>query len=266
MKIIIKCNSTHTKVLKDFLKNDMVYNTFILADIDIYGFDKSFQDVYMKNDDRGNCESVYLKFHNNLILAGDNLDLDFIDSLLKQDINIVMGKDNLIKQVNEISSDNYIYCTKYMYSLYENKKLLAMDNNIETATLSDVDDIYEFLQTIEGFENMYKSKDMIINRIKSGEGFHLFLKRDGKIISHANSAAKSEFTTMIGGIATAEDFRGKNLAKEIVSLISKRIILQGRVPCTFCDREKSESFLTDIGFKEVGKWGTLEKIKEDIYE
>lgn len=261
--IIIKCTNSHKKILKDFLKNDMVYNTFILADIEVYGFNQSFQDVYMKTDQFGKCESVYLRFHNNLILAGGNLDLSFIKNILKKDIRIIMGKDDLIKQVGEICNTSYTYLTKYMYSLYENKKLFPMNNKIEIAKLSDIDEVYNFLQTIEGFENMYKSKDMILNRINSGEGSHIFLKKDGKIVSHANSAAKSEFTAMIGGIATHKDYRGKNLAKEIVSFISKKIILQGLVPCTFSDRNASQSFLSEIGFKEIGKWGTLEKIKED---
>lgn len=265
-KIIIKCDITHTKILKDFLKNDMVYNTFILADIDIYGFDKPFQDVYMKTDKLGNCESVYLRFHNNLILSGENIDLTFVKDLLREDIRIIMGKDELIKQVNEISGASYTYLTKYIYSLYAKNKLLNINNHIEIAKTSDVDEIYNFLQTIEGFENMYKSKDMILNRIESGEGSHVFVKKYGKIVAHANSAAKSEFTAMIGGIATDKDFRGKKLAQEIVSFISKKILLQGLVPCTFCDREKSKSFLSKIGFKEIGKWGTLEKIKEDMYE
>lgn len=258
--MIVKCEDIHLEQLKEFLKKEAIYNTFILADIDCYGFDKPFQQIYMGVDSEEKCQFVYLKFHNNLILSGEtkSLNVEWVDSILKQGITVVMGKDNLIQKIDERHSKNYRYTTKHMYVLGDKEKLMTTDGSIKKAIISDVDAIHRFLMSIEVFKNMYSSKEMIINRIKHKEGIHVYIEKDGEIIAHGNSAATSEFATMIGGVATAPTFRNKQLATKVVSFLSKEIIAGNRQPCLFSERKESESFMKNIGFVELGKWGTLE--------
>ena len=51
-----------------YLKAEPVYHTFLLSDLECYGFEHEFQQVYMQEKE-GICEGVVLRYYNNLILS-----------------------------------------------------------------------------------------------------------------------------------------------------------------------------------------------------
>ena len=53
--------------LLEYLRGEPVYNTFLLADISNFGFDKEFQNVYAEVEEDV-IHGVYLTFYQNLIL------------------------------------------------------------------------------------------------------------------------------------------------------------------------------------------------------
>ena len=121
----------------------------------------------------------------------------------------------------------------------------------------DEDKIHAFLMTIPEIRALYASKEMIADRLKSGDGTHLYLERNGEMIAHVNSAAKSPFTVMLGGAAVKEKERGKNLEALLISRISRDILAEGKKPCLFCDRGEEHNLFVQIGFLKAGIWGTL---------
>jgi predicted GNAT family acetyltransferase len=215
-------------------------------------------DIYADLEE-DNIRFIYMRFYNNLILAGKPEDLksQMIKSMLKKDILVIMGRDDIIEKV---AAEHKVgnYTSKYMYQLNKDDRLMKSEiPQVKVATIEEADKIYEFLMTIEGFDKMYSNKEMIINRIKNNEGIHIFIEKKGHIIAHGNSAAKCQYTNMIGGISVIKEERNKEWATKIVSYLSAHILKEGRIPCMWSEKEKDSCLLTSLGYEQIGKWGTI---------
>ena len=76
-----------------YLKAEPVYHTFLLSDLECYGFEHEFQQVYMQEKE-GICEGVVLRYYNNLILSEfiEKPECKKIAELVTSEITTVMGK------------------------------------------------------------------------------------------------------------------------------------------------------------------------------
>lgn len=258
--MVRKCTESDREKLKAYLKEEAVYNTFLLADIADFGFDSSFQTVYV--DEEGTAiKGIYLCFYQNLILYSkdDKINREFLKELFQAYIpDVVMGKLENVQKVAELLPNYRIAC-KDLYLLEDALRLKQEERGIEKAGLEEVDAIFAFIQTIPEIKSLYTSKQMIYDRIAKNTGTHYLIREDGEVVAHANSAAACDYTTMIGGVATAMPYREKELASRIVSRLCRDILAAGRKPCLFCEREEAHNLFCRIGFQKAGKWGTMVK-------
>lgn len=256
--MVRKCTEPDRTKLQAYLKEEAVYNTFLLADIADFGFDSSFQTVYIDEEDDG-IKGVYLCFYQNLILysKGNHVNQAFLKNLFLEYMpDVVMGKKENVDKVGELLPEYHMEC-KNLYLLETDAKLIEEEEGINKGTLPDVDDIFDFIQTIPEIKMLYTSKQMIFDRIEKQTGTHYLIRDNGELIAHANSAAACEYTTMIGGVATAKTHRGRNAASYIVSRLCRDILANDKMPCLFCNREEEHNLFCKIGFHKAGEWGTM---------
>ncbi len=185
----------------------------------------------------------------------DTIEYKFLLKLMEQNIDFVMGEGNLVQQIQNHYPKESMLDNKILYKLEDNQKLV-IENLTKGATLGDVDEIHEFLMSIDEIKHLYTVKDMINNRIKNNEGTHLFIKDNGKIIAHANSAGGTNRSSMVGGISVDKNYRNKGYGKRVVSEICNKIILENKIACLFEKEEKANLFIK-LGFKAHAKWGLL---------
>lgn len=247
-------------VLLSYLEQEAKYNTFLISDIQHYGFDKPYQQIYVNLGPDSQFVGVYLKYYGNLILAGETsgLDLPFLVDCISQGVDTIMGKASLVQSVVEALPMKYDFTIKTLLSIDKTDKLQPPSSLIQTAGLNDVDDIYSFLMGIPSLRQSYANKDMLINRIKSGEGTHLFIKQGGKIIAHANSAAQTRKSCMLGGLGVATPYRNKGLGTSLIAALSRKSLAAGRTPCVLTEASADHSLFTRLGCEEIGKWGIAE--------
>lgn len=256
--MVKECGSQDRPALLAYLKQEPVYNTFMLADIVDFGFDEKFQTVYMDIEEE-ECQGVYLCFYQNLLLysKNGNINISFLKQLLSEYIpDVVMGKIKDVKAVQRILSD-YRLEARGLYLLCDPGSLMEENTGIQQASGEDVDDIFAFLQSIPEMRSLYASKQMIEDRIRRNCGIHYLIRENGRIIAHANSTAECEETTMIGGVAVESAARGKKLASQVVSALCRQILAKGKLPCLFCSRGEEHNLYYRIGFRYMGEWATL---------
>lgn len=250
------CEEKDRGWLLSYLQKDPVYHTFLLADMKQYGFNQPFQQIYVQEENQ-KCLGVYLRYYRNLILAGE---LDYIDGravaqLINEEINTVMGRGELVKQVSDYLGDKWKRVESHLYvqseAVWEMEK---QPGSIRIANLDDVDNIYQFLMSFPEFAAPYGEKAMITNRIANKEGIHMLIEKNGKIIAHGNSAAAAEKTCMIGGICVDPIYRGKGYAQTILSALGAYIHQQGKIPCIFAPVDPGYSIFEKMGFKIYGTW------------
>ena len=219
-----------------YLKAEPVYHTFLLSDLECYGFEHEFQQVYMQEKE-GICEGVVLRYYNNLILSEfiEKPECKKIAELVTSEITTVMGKGENVHQ--------------------NMKSLEKKVGEIRRAEKKDIERIYEFLMTFPEMRALYAEKGMIENRICGKEGFHIIMEKEGEIIAHGNSAATTDQTCMMGGICVAQDMRKKGYAKEILHTLCEEIRRQGKIPCIFSPEKEQYSIFEELGFEKYGRWG-----------
>lgn len=255
-----KCTAEDENVLREYLAEEKEYNTFLLADIAAYGFDDPCQDIWMETEE-GVCEGVYLRFYTNLLVYSqdEGLKQSSIETILKKfPVFVIMGKSSTVKDISKFLAEEYGCSEKQLFRLQTTEKLRDTVPDVLQAEEKDVEDIFDFLGNIPQIRALYTSKEMIRDRIVSGDGVHLFM-RDGKtIISHGNSTTEAEQTVMIGGVATNEMYRKKGYASCVVSALCSYILNRGKTPCLFAENGLTP-FFERLGFESLGGWSTLER-------
>lgn len=258
--MVRECTGKDKEQLLAYLKEEAVYNTFLLADIEDFGFEEPFQTVYM-DEEQGEIKGIYLCFYQNFLLycRENEVNISFLEQLFSGYIpDVVMGKTQTVQIVQRILTEHVLE-SRDLY-LFADEACLEKENpEIRAAGMEDVDDIFAFLQSIDELRHLYTSKQMIADRIEKNCGVHYIIRRDGKIIAHANSAAQCEATTMIGGVSTAPKERGQGLGGQVVSRLCRDILAKGKTPCLFSIRGEEHNLYHRIGFQKIGEWGTLTK-------
>ena len=169
--MIKQCTNEDKELLLAYLKDEDVYNTFLIADIESYGFEQEFQKVYMEIS-KGQCRGVYLTFYQNLIIYSkeNEINITFLQNLfIDFQPDIIMGKLECIEKLEEL----LIIYHKEIKDLYVLPTTTWSKNSelkISAATQYDVDDIFTFLQEIPELKSLYTSKKMIADRIDSKTG------------------------------------------------------------------------------------------------
>lgn len=258
--MVIRCGEDMRGMLLDYLREDSVYNTFLLADICNFGFDKEFQTVYAEVE-KDRIFGVYLTFYQNLIVYSKEgrMNREFLSGLFETwSPAVVMGRSADVKQAAEVLS-GYRMEERPLYLLEGENQLEPDDSRDIQAVPGDEDKLYDFLMEIPQMRTLYGSKEMIGDRLNNGDGVHFYREEDGRVIAQANSAARSEKTVMIGGVATIPDRRGEKIASALVSRLCRLILAEGKTPCCFSEREEEHNLYTRLGFRKIGMWATLQK-------
>lgn len=256
--MVIRCGEDMRERLLEYLREEPVYNTFLLADISNFGFDKDFQTVYAEMEE-DSIHGVYLTFYQNLIIYSreGRMNQEFLKDLFAGwSPAVVMGRSADVRQAAGVLP-GYRLEEKPLYLLEDDGRLEPDDARDIQAVPGDEDKLYEFLMGIPQMRTLYGSKEMIGDRLKNQDGVHYYREENGRVIAQANSAARSEKTVMIGGVATVPDRRGEKIASALVSRVSRTILKEGKIPCLFCEREEEHNLYTRLGFRKAGMWATL---------
>ncbi|SCK03856.1 Predicted acetyltransferase [uncultured Clostridium sp.] len=242
-------------------------NLFIIGDIENFGFDKEFQNVWIQYNEES-ITGIILRYHTNFIVYSKKLDIDFeevVELLIKNDAKVISGKLSVVNRIYEFIDSNYNKREMFFCEFRDESKLeVVCEKSIEIATADDSMDIAKAYGDIKEFEGMYSNDineryNQINNRIISKEGIHIFIKENGKIIAHGNTTATTTVNSMIGGIFTTPEHRNKGLASKVVTELVRLLLKEGKSACLFFDNEEAGKIYYRLGFENIDKWCMLIK-------
>ena len=261
--MLIKAQELNRIEILEYCMDEPSINLFIIGDIELYGFDSKFQEVWIQKSS-GAIQGIVLRYHDNFILYS-KAKMNFIEILelfKAYKVDLISGKASVLNDLYPLISDQYNYKEMNFAELSTDKLLVKAISNVKLAKAEDASDIamaygrvHEF-ETLYpgGFEGRYKQ---ILNRIVSNEGVHMFIKANGQILSHANTAAETSQSAMIGGVMTLPEHRREGYAKIVVSALCQKLIDNGKRACLFYNGEASRKLFASLGFKDIDKWIVL---------
>lgn len=255
--MILKLNDRHKDIVLNYVGKEPSINLFIIGDIEQYGFDKDFQEVWGSFDEKNNLTGVLLRYNNNFIPYIENLNEDVSEfkKIIKsyKGNKFISGKSDIIEKFKDIFND---FEEKYMYfcQLKEKCKLLKWDDSIKVATEKDASRIHELIDTIDEFSVQDSIKE-IEEKIRDNNKVVYYIENEKKeIITVSQITAENSKSAMVVGVATRKDYREKGYMSKCLSKLCSDFIDKNKSLCLFYDNPKAGSVYKKIGFEEIGTW------------
>lgn len=242
-------------------------NTFIIGDIETHGFETDFQEVWMQTQS-DHITGIVLRYHDNYIIYSEKLDMDYgeiVDLLRSSQGNIISGKRSVMEPLPILLGEDFTKKELFFCELNDPSEISLDTLEVKIATLSDAREISIAYGEIPEFEGLYSSDPeqryhQIANRMESGEGIHMIIRKGDRIVCHGNTTAETTASAMIGGIFTLPEFRKAGLASKIISALCKNLLDQKKSVCLFYDNEDAGRIYQRLNFKVIENWTILGRI------
>lgn len=251
--MIIKIDSSyHNKVIK-YLEQESELNLLTIGDIERYGYDNYFLNIWADINRKGNIEGILFKcFEFIIFYAKDKFNVnEFADLINGLAYSEISGKSDVVdKLAYKLKLEKN---RKVKFCKLESKEFLK-DNNLNIKVkkmrfrhLGKVAKLYEI---IDEFENT--NIENLRNGLKSGRGY--FIELDRHIVAMAKSTAENKNHAMIVGVGTHPEYRNLGLATKCMIKICSELLDENKIPCLFYDNEKAGDIYHKLGFKDICNW------------
>jgi len=257
--MIRKLEEKDRALVLDFLSEEPSINLFAIGDIEVFGFEEDFQDVWGQFKDT-NLKGVLLRYNQNFIPYWKKREFnpaEFIKIIEKSSIKnrMISGKKSILENFENIF-DNYNKKETYFCELKKAENLIEDTSEIKVAQVSDKFRIPKFTNTIEEFSDSPDvTPEQFEKKLKTNSGRAYYIENSkGDIISVAQTTAENSQSAMIVGVATKPGYRRKGLVSKCMSKLCKNYLKEGKTLCLFYDNPEAGKIYKKIGFKEIDKW------------
>lgn len=256
--MIQKLSEKDRELVLSYVGKQPSINLFLIGDIEQFGFDKDFQDVWGKFDDKGNLKGVLLRYLNNFIpyYEDANENLDEFKEIIKSysGKKLISGKKDLLYKFDGILKNQQSRYT-YFCELRDKGNLIRYDDSVKLAIGKDASRICDILNTIEEFDTSEHNEKIIRDRIEDKSGRAYYIEKDeNEIVSIAQTTAENSKSAMVVGVATRVGYRERGYMSKCLSNLCNDLLNEGKSLCLFYDNPKAGKVYHKIGFKEIGIW------------
>lgn len=250
------------KVL-EYLYKEAALNIFIIGDIENYGFDVDFQEVYGEFvDDK--YQSVLLRYKENIIYYSHetSFNTNWLPIIHSMNYEFISGRktltDLLLKHLPNMVEKPMYFCEVTDF----NPELTVDDEGIiDAKTEEDCRLNFEILKSIEEFTSMQKQEedDFVSSRMLALKTSKMYyIKENNKAVSTVTTVADTTKSAMVIGVATLPEYRGKGYASKLmIKLLHEYLVNRQKSLCLFYDNPKAGAIYHRLGFKDIDMWVML---------
>ncbi|MED0661621.1 GNAT family N-acetyltransferase [Geobacillus thermodenitrificans] len=246
--------------LFSFLQQDPSFNLFIIGDIESFGYDADFQDVWGQFDDAGSLIAVLLRYYDSYIsYAPGDFDADGFARLIGETARTLTielsGKEEIARQFEgrlALGTKRTLYFCECQTDEYARQQIGAF--SIKKAGLADVDRIVDLRRRIPEFDTRPTARDMLVKGMETNSARTYYIEQDGKMVAAASTTAENSLSAMIVGVCTDPEHRGKGYASAIVAKLVYDLLAEGKMPCLFYDNPDAGRIYHRLGFRDIGLW------------
>lgn len=251
----------HERILS-FLEEEASMNLFILGDIEAFGYDKDFQELWGEFDETNGLKAILLRFHQSWIpYAKGEFDVDGFISIIKEHVDekqvMLSGKEEIVqaieaKHVLNLGRKQVTYFAEC--STTEQLGKIPNEIVVKKATLEDVDRIIDARASIDEFNLLPSARDILIQSMKSNVARTYYTEEETIITACASTTAEYSKAAMVVGVCTRKEYRRKGLASAVMEVLFREVLDEGKTLCLFYDNPEAGSIYKRLGFVDIGKW------------
>ena len=231
--------------------------------IENFGFDVDFQDVYAEFDGEDYI-SVLLKYKENLVYYShqDRFNTDWLDLIQSMDYQFISGKKSLTDLIYPHFPSMKEKPMYFAEALHLDSSFEVDDSLVQrVSTEEDVGLVFDLLITIQEFgslQNTTRDKYIEEHMRYLDNSMLLMIKEDGKVVSTAATVADTTKSAMVIAVATDPSTRNKGYASKVmIKLMDEYLNKRNKSLCLFFDNPKAGAIYHRLGFKDMDMWVML---------
>ncbi|MBE7106337.1 GNAT family N-acetyltransferase [Bacillus cereus] len=242
-----------------FLKEEAALNLFIIGDIEAFGYDKDFQELWGNFNEDGALKSILLRFHDSFIPYSkeDFVVADYEELLSAYKPLKLSGKSNIVEKFEATQSIQLgVKNEMHFCECLDDNKLPSspIHETIKLASLDDIERIMQLRSNIAEFPAANESEKMLRQAIETNTGRTYYIEKDGAIIASASTSAENSLSAMVVGVCTHPNYRGSGYASLILQKMIQGFTNEGRTLCLFYNNPAAGRIYKRLGFKDIGMW------------
>ena len=255
--MIRKLNDSDHQSVMALLLREPSYNLFIIGDVEHFGYDNDFQELWAQFED-GQIKAVLLRYRSSFVLHAPGAhDINAFAQLMisTEKLKIFSGKPETVckyRGVIPFKNERLFYFAELEKKRFRLSRIEGI--SVKKACSSDSEAIFSLRKQIPKFGNLSGGIKATRQRLESGLGRTYFLRQGGSVISTASTSAESSVSAMIGGVATHPQHRHKGYATACMSILCKDLLAEGKTICLFYDNPAAGNIYKRLGFVDTGKW------------
>jgi len=246
--------------LMEYLSKEKAMNLFLIGDVEAFGYDTEFQELWADVDDKGEFQGVLLRYYHGYIpYARERIDVEAFGRIMIEDEKFegLSGKESIAEQFENFPGLRLgkKQSTFFAECINQEKLMDSLDlSMVKKATLDDVEKIVELHNRITQFQRMPNARERMIESMKAGISRTYFMESGGRAISSASTAAENSMSAMVVGVCTLPEFRQKGYATLIMNALCREVLQEGKTLCLFYDNPSAGRIYHQIGFTDIGRW------------
>ncbi|PGL35963.1 GNAT family N-acetyltransferase [Bacillus cereus] len=242
-----------------FLKEEAALNLFIIGDIEAFGYDTDFQELWGAFKENGTLKSILLRFHETFIpySKGEFIVADYEALLYAYKPLKLSGKSTIVERFEtapsvQLGTKNEMYFCECLDD--NNLPSTPVQETIKHATLDDVERIMKLRSNIAEFPTANESEKILRQALETNTGRTYYIEKDGAIIASASTSAENSLSAMVVGVCTHPNHRGNGYASLILQKMIQDFTKEGRTLCLFYNNPAAGRIYKRLGFKDIGMW------------
>lgn len=257
--MIIKCNKSDEKRILEYIGKDYGKCAYLYIDLMKYGFDN--ENVRLWMDVEGDeIKLVVLNYYTGVHLFSreNEFDVDGIVEVLEEiKPSLICGMSYTIEKVRE-KMTGYEYEEGVVGQLRD-----IADIDTEGCYKASLDEIKELAAVLAeddalgkpyGFDLLYKQ---LAERYQENFGRNFIYRENGKIVATASTYAEEAGLSVISGVFTDIECRGKGLSKKVLAAICKDLKADGFDVMSYYYIPSAHKVHNFVGFEDLGIWAKL---------
>ncbi|GAM13964.1 GNAT family N-acetyltransferase [Mesobacillus selenatarsenatis] len=257
--MIKKLKASDNEMVMDFLKDEAALNLFIIGDIEAFGYDSDFQELWGFFGEDHDLSAILLRFHNSFIpyAKTGTVPVKEFSEIIKSfpDKIFLSGKSDLVEKFETIPGIELGKKQVTYFAECNTDEFIGQTKcEIKKANTEDLDRIIELRAGIEEFHPNPNARKILMQSMETGTGRTYYLEQDGQMVASASTAAENSMSAMIVGVCTHIDYRRKGLATAVMQKLFKDVMNEGKLLCLFYDNPEAGRIYKRLGFVDIGKW------------
>ncbi|HHX11607.1 MAG TPA: GNAT family N-acetyltransferase [Clostridiales bacterium] len=247
-------------LVMDYLSEEPSINLFIIGDIEAYGFEEDFQEVWGQFTDQDQLEGVLLRYNENHIPYFKSADFDisgFKDIILSKKGKIfISGKESVMKRFDGILPNHEVK-TMHFCELIDptSLDLELIDSNVKVAKEEDAKIIHDLIEQIVEFTAVDNAVERTAHKIRTKAGRIYYMDNEqGEVVTVAQTTAENSKSAMVVGVATAEAYRKQGRVSRCLTTLCNDVMEEGKTLCLFYDNPDAGKIYHKLGFKTIDNW------------